>query len=85
MANIAPFKALRPDPAMAKEVASKPYDVLNTEEARVEAAGNPFSFLHVTKSEIDIPADVHAYSNIVYEKAKENILQLQEKKTRLII
>ena len=80
MANIAPFKALRPDPAMAKEVASKPYDVLNTEEAREEAAGNPFSFLHVTKSEIDIPADVHAYSNIVYEKAKENILQLQEKK-----
>jgi uncharacterized protein (DUF1015 family) len=80
MANISPFNALRPDPEMAAEVASKPYDVLNSEEARAEAAGNPFSFLHVTKSEIDLPSTVNPYSEQIYEKAKENLLQLQEKK-----
>jgi uncharacterized protein (DUF1015 family) len=80
MANISPFNALRPDPEMAAEVASRPYDVLNSEEAREEAAGNPFSFLHVTKSEIDLPSDVNQYSEQIYEKAKENLSQLQEKK-----
>ncbi len=80
MANISPFNALRPDPEMAAEVASRPYDVLNSEEARVEAAGNPFSFLHITKSEIDLPSDINPYAELVYEKAKENLEQLQEKK-----
>ena len=52
MATISPFKALRPKPELVKQVASRPYDVLNSAEARVEATGNPVSFLHVTKSEI---------------------------------
>ena len=53
MANIQPFKALRPAPFKAAAVASPPYDVLNSAEAAAQAAGNPDSFLHITKSEID--------------------------------
>ena len=55
MANIKPFKALRPQAQLAKQVASRPYDVLSSAEAKVEVQGNPFSFLHITKSEIDLP------------------------------
>jgi uncharacterized protein (DUF1015 family) len=79
MAIISPFKALRPQPENAAAVASRPYDVLNSEEARIEVKDNPYSFLHVTKSEIDLPGDVHLYSSLVYEKAKENIESLQQK------
>lgn len=75
MAIIKPFKALRPKPELAKKVASPPYDVLNSEEARVESRDNPDSFLHVTKSEIDLPADVDIHSEIVYQKAKQNLQQ----------
>jgi uncharacterized protein (DUF1015 family) len=73
MAHIAPFKALRPTPELAAAVASRPYDVLNSEEARIEVKNNPHSFLHITKSEIDLPGDMHAYSRLVYEKARENL------------
>ena len=73
MAQIAPFKALRPRPDVAESVASRPYDVLNTAEAREEVVNNPHSFLHVTRSEIDLPLDVHVYSRLVYDKAKENL------------
>ncbi len=73
MTKIAPFKALRPQPQFAKQVASRPYDVLSSAEAKVEAQGNPYSFLHITKSEIDLPENVHVYSRLVYDKAKENL------------
>ncbi|HMH33392.1 MAG TPA: DUF1015 family protein [Puia sp.] len=73
MAIIAPFKALRPKPGLAKKVASRPYDVLNTAEARSEASGNPDSFLHITKSEIDLPDSTDSHSLQVYNKAKENL------------
>ena len=73
MAQIAPFKALRPNASVAEAVASRPYDVLNTAEAKKEVANNPHSFLHVTRSEIDLPNDVHVYSRLVYDKAKENL------------
>ncbi|MFI5155772.1 MAG: DUF1015 domain-containing protein [Chitinophagales bacterium] len=73
MAIIAPFSAVRPRKPHASQVASRPYDVLNTEEARKEADGNPFSFLHVTKSEIDLPEDIDSHSQQVYEKAKQNL------------
>ena len=73
MAIIYPFKALRPQPQFAKQVASRPYDVLNSEEARKEARGNPNSFLHVTKSEIDLHESTDTHSTAVYEKAKENL------------
>lgn len=73
MAHIQPFKALRPQVSLAAAVAARPYDVLNSEEARAEAQGNPHSFLHVTKSEIDLPATADIHSEIVYEKAKANL------------
>ncbi|HRH59261.1 MAG TPA: DUF1015 family protein [Chitinophagaceae bacterium] len=73
MAIIKPFKALRPQAQLAKIVASKPYDVLNSAEARIETQGNPSSFLHITKSEIDLPESTDAHSAAVYERAKENL------------
>jgi uncharacterized protein (DUF1015 family) len=73
MAIISPFKAIRPNPDFAKQVASPPYDVLNSAEARIAVQGNPLSFLHVTKSEVDLPADTDTHSTPVYEKAKENL------------
>lgn len=73
MSIIKPFKALRPQPQFAKEVASRPYDVLNSAEAKVEAQGNPNTFLHITKSEIDLPVSTDIHSQEVYEKAKENL------------
>ncbi len=73
MANIKPFKALRPQNEHAAQLASKPYDVLNSAEARKETAGNHLSFLHVTKAEIDLPANIDVHSPAVYQKAKSNL------------
>lgn len=73
MVTISPFKALRPEAQHAKNVASRPYDVLNSKEAKVEAQGNPYSFLHITKSEIDLPEDTDIHSQQVYDTAKENL------------
>jgi uncharacterized protein (DUF1015 family) len=73
MAIIKPFQALRPKPGLAKQVASRPYDVLNREEARAEAEDNPYSFLHVTKSEIDLPAEIDVHNHDVYRKAGETL------------
>ncbi len=73
MATIQPFRALRPVPEKAAVVASPPYDVLNAAEAAEQAKGNPDSFLHVTKSEIDLQGISDTHSSEVYEKAKENI------------
>jgi uncharacterized protein (DUF1015 family) len=73
VATIKPFKALRPQAQFAKQVASRPYDVLNSAEAKVEAQGNPHSFLHITKSEIGLSENTNQYSEEVYIRAKENI------------
>ena len=73
MITIAPFKALRPEAQFAKQVASRPYDVLNSKEAKIEAQGNPASFLHITKSEIDLPEDVDIHAQKVYDTAKQNL------------
>ena len=73
MITISPFEALRPDAQFAKQVASRPYDVLNSTEAKIEAQGNPASFLHITKSEIDLPESVDIHAQEVYDKAKENL------------
>ena len=70
MATIRPFKGFRPKREYAARVAAKPYDVLNSEEARAEAAGNPVSFLHIGKPEIDLPPDVPIYDERVYQKGK---------------
>jgi uncharacterized protein (DUF1015 family) len=76
VAVIRPFRALRPQPARAQAVASVPYDVVNTEEARELAAGNPLSFLHVSRPEIDLPPRTDIYSDAVYRKAVENFEKL---------
>jgi uncharacterized protein (DUF1015 family) len=73
MAIIRPFKALRPIKEFAEKVASRPYDVLSSEEARIEAKNNPYSFLHITKSEIDLPENTDPHSPVVYQKANENL------------
>lgn len=73
MAKIRPFEAVRPQPQLAKQVASKPYDVLNSAEAKQEAVGNANSFLHITKSEIDLPETVDIHSQQVYDLALENL------------
>jgi uncharacterized protein (DUF1015 family) len=73
MAIVNPFKALRPQPQFAPKVASKPYDVLTSMEAKIEARGNPHSFLHITKSEIDLPEKTDIHSPEVYERARQNL------------
>jgi uncharacterized protein (DUF1015 family) len=73
MITLKPFAALRPQTALAAAVASRPYDVLNSQEAAAEAQGNPHSFLHVTKAEIDLPLGTDLHSQAVYDKAKENL------------
>ncbi len=73
MAILKPFRGYRPLKEYAKQIASRPYDVLSSEEARVEAHGNPYSFLHVVKPEIDLPANLDHYSPEVYKKGKDNL------------
>ena len=76
MVRVAPFPAVRPHPSYAARIASVPYDVVNTEEARALAQDNPLSFLHVVRPEIDLPADTSPYDDAVYAKGLENLEQL---------
>jgi len=77
MASIVPFRALRPAAPAARSVAAVPYDVVSTEEARVLAAGNPLSFLHVSRAEIDLAPEVNPYDEAVYAKAIANFERLK--------
>lgn len=77
MAVFKPFKAIRPSSEHVKVVASRPYDVLDSDEAREESYGNNLSFLHVVKPEIDLPLDTNPYSSEVYEKGRENFNMLR--------
>jgi len=77
VASIHPFRALRPEPAAAAAVAAVPYDVVSVDEARALAAGNPLSFLHVSRAEIDLPADTDPHADLVYETAATNFGQLR--------
>jgi uncharacterized protein (DUF1015 family) len=72
MSLIAPFKGLRPAPGKASAVLAPPYDVLNTEEAREMAGNKPWSFLHISKPEIDLPVGTDPYDDSVYAKGAEN-------------
>jgi len=92
MAILRAFRGLRPPVGIAKEVASRPYDVLNSKEARLEAQGNPHSLLHIIKPEIDLPEGIDEHDPLVYEKAKENFALfrkngwlVQDEKERLYI
>jgi uncharacterized protein (DUF1015 family) len=77
MASLAPFRALRPVPAAAERVAAVPYDVVNTSEARELALGNPLSFLHVSRPEIDLPPGTDPHAETVYERAARNFAELR--------
>lgn len=79
MAVLKAFKGLRPPADLAIKVASRPYDVLNSEEARQEAAGNENSLLHIIKPEIDMDPSIDVHDQQVYDKAKENFLNFQDK------
>lgn len=84
MATIRAFRALRPTTEKAPAVSAVPYDVVNTTEARELAAGNPLSFLHVSRPEIDLPDGIDVYSDAVYSKAAENFEKLKAEAPLLI-
>ena len=79
MVIVRPFKGLRPWKDIVKKLASRPYDVMNSEEAREEAKGNEYSLLHVTKAEIDLPVGTDEHSQAVYDKVVENFKAFQDK------
>lgn len=78
MAILKAFRGLRPPVGIARELASRPYDVLNSKEARAEAAGNPYSLLHIIKPEIDLPPDIDEHDQQVYDKARENFSRFRQ-------
>jgi len=78
MSLLYPFRAVRPVPEKAAEVASPPYDVISTEEARQLAAGKPWSFLHVIRPEIDLPEGTDEHDDAVYAKGAENLRRFRE-------
>src|SRR5947207_7818606 len=84
MSALFPFRAVRPVPEAASRVAAVPYDVVSTAEARALAAGNPLSFLHVTRPEIDLPPDTGAYDDAVYAQATLNFEELKRAAPLLI-
>jgi uncharacterized protein (DUF1015 family) len=77
MAKIRPFRALRPEPSLASQIAAVPYDVVNTEEARALASDNDLSFLHVSRAEIDLPPATNPYADIVYRTAAERFTAIR--------
>src|SRR4051812_13533729 len=78
MAIIKAFKAVRPVKELAEKIAALPYDVMNRKEAEAMAAGNQYSFLHVSRAEIDLPANIDDHDLQVYQKAKENFYKMIE-------
>lgn len=83
MKLIKPFRGLRPTRELAAKVASHPYDVINRSEAADLAKGNPVSFLHINKPEIDVPADVDIHDQSVYDKGAENLKRFMDDGTLL--
>lgn len=78
MAIVKAFKAIRPVPNLASQIAALPYDVMNSEEAREMVKGNPYSFLHVDRAEIDLDPSIDVHDKKVYEKARENLDKMIE-------
>jgi uncharacterized protein (DUF1015 family) len=78
MAVIKAFKGLRPPKEIVEKLASRPYDVLNSEEAKLEAEGNKHSLLHIIKPEIDLPDHIDHYAQEVYDKARENFEKFRQ-------
>ena len=78
MATVKPFKGIRPVKELASKIAALPYDVMNSEEAREMVKGNPHSFLHVDRAEIDLDPSIDVHDKKVYEKARENLDKMIE-------
>ena len=81
MAKVRPFKAVRPTPALADKVAALPYDVMSSDEARQMVVGNPYSFLHIDKAEIDLPLGTDLYAPVVYETARNTLNRMIDEGT----
>ena len=79
MARIKPFKGVRPPREYVEKVASRPYDVLNSEEARIEAKGNPMSLYHIIKPEIDFAPGTDEHDPKVYERAVQNFKDFRQR------
>ncbi len=79
MAKIKSFRGVRPAPDKIRDVASPPYDVLNSKEARIHVKDKPFSFLHVVKPEVDLAEDINLYDEAVYQKGRENLYNMISK------
>ena len=73
MATVRPFKGIRPIKELASKIAALPYDVMNSEEAREMVKGNPYSFLHVDRAEVDLDPSIDVHDKKVYEKARDNL------------
>lgn len=73
MAVLKAFRAIRPVPELASRVAALPYDIMNSEEARRMVEGNPYSFLHIDKAEVDLDPSIDIHDERVYDKARENL------------
>lgn len=80
MVVLKPFQGYLANRALAQQLISPPYDVMNSKEARIMAAGNPYSFLHVKKPEIDLPEGTDLYSDIVYQTGRANLQSFIQKK-----
>ena len=78
MATVRPFRAIRPDPELAEKVACLPYDVMNRQEAKAMAEGNPYSFLRVVRSELELPESDDDYDDAVYEHGCANFRRMSE-------
>ena len=81
MAKVRPFKAVRPTPELASKVAALPYDVMSSDEARRMVVGNPYSFLHIDKAEIDLPLGTDLYAPVVYETARNTLYRMIDEGT----
>ncbi len=79
MALVLPFKAIRPQHQYVSQVAALPYDVMTREEAQKAVAGNALSFMHVEKSEIDVPDGTQSDDELIYQTAKRNFTRMREK------
>lgn len=79
MVQVHPFKGIRPSEELADKVAELPYDVVNSQEAKELAAGNPYSYFHIDKAEIDLPTELLPYDKQVYQKAADNLAEFLEK------
>ncbi|KFN93436.1 hypothetical protein TMUPMC115_0402 [Tetragenococcus muriaticus PMC-11-5] len=75
MVDVRPFKAVRPEAALADKIAELPYDVVDSAEARALAQGNPYSYFHIDKAEIDLPQSISPYDEAVYQKAAANLAE----------